>query len=168
MADGYFRAWDWIIFGIMIASSIGIGIFYAFRSNLGQKMTTAEYLMGGRNMRLVPVSISIMVSYNSAVLVLGLPAEMYTAGTLFCLTIFALLIAVVLATVLFVPLLYPLRLTSIYEVSGSFYCFVFIFIQLFTILNARRRLLLYAAMISFLILFVIYRYICVELNCLCF
>lgn len=118
MSTDYFGVWDWVIFGAMLAVSLGIGIFYAFRGARSlEKVTTADYLMGGRKLGMIPVSISILVSYLSAILILGNPAEMYTAGTLYFLNLFGVIIAIVLATVLFVPLLYPLKLTSSFEVN---------------------------------------------------
>ena len=68
-------------------------------------------------MQVFPVAISILVSFASAIMILGTPAEMYTAGTLYFLYMFGLLIALVLSAQMFVPLLYPLKLTSSFEVS---------------------------------------------------
>lgn len=73
--------------------------------------------MGNRDLKIVPVAVSILVSFLSAILILGAPAEMYTKGTQYYLYVFGQMSAVVLATVLFVPLFYPLKLTSMYEVS---------------------------------------------------
>ncbi|KAL4216748.1 Sodium-coupled monocarboxylate transporter 1 [Mactra antiquata] len=51
----------------------------------------------------------------SATTILGAPAEMYTAGTLYFLYTIGLIFACVLTARLLVPLFYPLRLTSSYE-----------------------------------------------------
>ena len=67
-------------------------------------------------MSTIPVAMSICVSFISAILILGAPAEMYMYGTQYWLTWIGLTIASVLAALLFVPLLYPLKLTSSYEV----------------------------------------------------
>ena len=115
-----FETLDWILFAGMLTISAGIGIFYAIKDHLSKKSgDTAEFLMGGRNMKLLPVSISILVSFMSAILILGTPAEMYTAGTLYVLNEIGIVIAIILASVLFVPLLYPLKLTSSFEVRPS-------------------------------------------------
>ena len=47
---------------------------------------------------------------------IGAPAEMYTKGTQYYLYMFGQMWAVVMATVLFVPLFYPLKMTSMYQV----------------------------------------------------
>lgn len=111
-----FDVWDWLLFGAMLAVSAGIGIFYACIG--GRQKTTAEFLMGGRSLQLIPVAISILVSFMSAILILGTPAEMYTQGTQYFMYMFGIILAIILASQLFVPLLYPLQLTSSFEVSG--------------------------------------------------
>ena len=112
-----FEAIDWVLFAGLLAVSAGIGIFYAIKDYVTKKSgDTSEFLMGGRNMGIVPVAISILVSFISAILIIGTPAEMYTAGTLFMLCIFGIVLSNILAAVLFVPLLYPLQLTSSFEV----------------------------------------------------
>jgi sodium-coupled monocarboxylate transporter 8/12 len=52
----------------------------------------------------------------SAILILGTPAEMYTQGTQYFMYVIGMILAVILAAQLFVPLLYPLNLTSSFEV----------------------------------------------------
>ncbi|OWF48977.1 sodium-coupled monocarboxylate transporter 1 [Mizuhopecten yessoensis] len=110
-----FDAWDWVAFAAMLGISAGIGIFYALRGR--REASTAEFLMGGRNMQLLPIAISILVSFMSAILILGTPAEMYMEGTQYFLYVIGIMLAVVLAALIFVPLLYPLNLTSSFEVS---------------------------------------------------
>ena len=111
-----FVTWDWVLFSAMLLVSAGIGIFYGFTGK--KQKTTGDFLMGGRNMKLFPVAISILVSFASAIMILGTPAEMYTAGTLYFIYMFGLVIAVILSAQMFVPLLYPLKLTSSFEVSN--------------------------------------------------
>ncbi|XP_021348647.1 sodium-dependent multivitamin transporter-like, partial [Mizuhopecten yessoensis] len=71
--------------------------------------------MGNRKMSLIPTALSILVLFQSAILILGAPAEMYTKGTQYYLYTFGQMLAVLLASVVYVPLFYPLRLTSMYE-----------------------------------------------------
>jgi Na+/proline symporter len=119
MASGSFTAVDWVVFGILILFSGAVGIYYACTG--GKQKTTDEFLMADRNMSVLPVAASILVSFQTAVLILGQPAEMYTKGTQFFLSLFGQLGAVFLATTLFVPLFYPLKLTSFFEVIICIY-----------------------------------------------
>ena len=114
LSENSFTVFDWVCFGILILFSGVVGIYYACTG--GKQKTTDEFLMADRKMPVLPVAVSILVSFQSAVLILGQPAEMYTKGTQFFLSLFGQLGAVFLATTLFVPLFYPLKLTSFFEV----------------------------------------------------
>ncbi|XP_046548474.1 sodium-coupled monocarboxylate transporter 1-like [Haliotis rubra] len=93
-----FGAGDYVVFALVLLVSAGIGIFHAF---FGHKQnTTGEFLMGGRQMKTVPLAISILVSFMSAILILGTPAEMYREGTQYYLDTFGLTIAIVVSAVL--------------------------------------------------------------------
>ena len=69
-----------------------------------------------RQMSVIPVSLSMTLSFISAILILGMPAEMYAFGTQFWMDNIGMILGAVMAAILFVPLLYPLRLYSCYEV----------------------------------------------------
>ncbi|BFZ26141.1 hypothetical protein BsWGS_29180 [Bradybaena similaris] len=108
-----FGVWDYVVFVAMLAISSAIGIFFALRGR--RKMTQGEYLMGNRNMPIIPVAISILVSFMSAILILGTPAEMYTQGTEFYMALVGMLLGIIVSAILYVPLLFPLKLTSVFE-----------------------------------------------------
>ncbi|KAK3802983.1 hypothetical protein RRG08_051738 [Elysia crispata] len=108
-----FTVWDYIVFIGMLVTSMAIGIYFALKGD--RQRTQGEYLMGGRSMSVLPVGISILVSFQSAILMLGTPAEMYTQGTEFFLNVFGQIVGFLLGGLLFVPLLYPLGFTSTYE-----------------------------------------------------
>ncbi|XP_005110332.1 sodium/iodide cotransporter-like [Aplysia californica] len=42
--------------------------------------SAGNYLVGGRKMTFLPVAISLMVSFESSIMMLGLPAEIYCYG----------------------------------------------------------------------------------------
>jgi len=105
---------DYVVFAAFLMFSLGIGAYYGLIA--GRKTKTAkDFLMGGKDMQVFPVAMAIMSSFLSAILILGTPAEVYTRGTMYWMYTFGMIGAVILATLLFVPLLYPLRLTSSYE-----------------------------------------------------
>ena len=104
---------DFIIFGIAIAISIGIGLYYAFSG--GRQKTTSEYLVGNRKMSILPVALSLMVSFESSIMMLGFPAEVYVYGIMFWLSNAGYMIALLIGTRLVVPLVHPLRIKSVFE-----------------------------------------------------
>ena len=53
---------DYIVLVAVLLISLGIGIFYSCRQK-----TSEEYLHGGRQMSVIPVSISLVVSFISAI-----------------------------------------------------------------------------------------------------
>ena len=53
---------DYVIFLGVLVGSLAIGIYYSF-----SQRSSTEYLQGGRRMALVPVSISMMVSFVYAI-----------------------------------------------------------------------------------------------------
>ena len=106
---------DYVIFATVVLISLAIGLYHAFTGD--KQRTTGEYLMGNRNLKTIPVAMSILVSYVSSILVLGVPAEMYTRGTQLVLRTVGYCFACVISSLLFVPLFYRLNVTSSFEVS---------------------------------------------------
>ncbi|XP_071164736.1 sodium-dependent multivitamin transporter-like [Mytilus edulis] len=108
-----FSVADYVIFSLTIAISIGIGIYHAFTG--GKQRTASEYLVGNRKMSILPVTLSLIVSFESSIMMLAYPAEVYTYGIMFLLTSLGFMFATLLATRIVVPLIHPLKITSVYE-----------------------------------------------------
>ncbi|XP_063958267.1 sodium-coupled monocarboxylate transporter 1-like [Lytechinus pictus] len=106
-------AWDYVLFAIMLVVSAAIGIYSACSG--GRQRTADEYLLGNREMSIIPVALSMMVSYISAISVLGLPSEIYMFNTMFIWNTVGYAIGALVATQMFVPMFFELKLTSIYE-----------------------------------------------------
>ena len=104
---------DYLVFSAVLAISLGIGLYHAFTG--GKQKTTQEFLMANRQLRTVPVALSILVSFVSAILVLGTPAEMYTRGTLLTTRVIGYCLTCVISSLLFVPLFFPLKIRSTFE-----------------------------------------------------
>ena len=49
---------DYIVFVLMLVVFAGMGVYFGFASK--SKNTTEEYLMGGRNMSIIPIAISLV------------------------------------------------------------------------------------------------------------
>jgi len=113
MATNGFHEVDYSIFTAVLATSIAIGLYHAFSG--GKQRTTNEYLMANRQMKTLPVALSILVSFVSGILVLGTPAEMYTRGTQLMMRIIGYCIACFLSSRFLVPLFFTIRVTSSFE-----------------------------------------------------
>lgn len=70
---GSFVAADYAVFAFMLVVSAAVGVYYAWVDR-GQR-SSGDFLMGGRKLTAVPVSLSLTASFMSAITVLSNPAE---------------------------------------------------------------------------------------------
>ena len=68
-------------------------------------------------MSLLPVTASILMSFVSALLVLGNTAEMYLHGGQFFLQVIGVSLAYLVTAYIVVPIIYPLKITSLFQVN---------------------------------------------------
>ncbi|XP_067669722.1 sodium-coupled monocarboxylate transporter 1-like [Haliotis asinina] len=108
-----FHIADYAMFGATLLISLGIGIFQAFRDRKKQSMS--EYLVAGRKMTIIPVAVSLLVSFESSILMLGMPAEAYVYGIQYLIGTLGFSLAILLAVYMVVPVIHPLNLTSAFE-----------------------------------------------------
>lgn len=106
---------DYIFFGITLIISLLIGLYYAIKDR--KNNSTDQFLLGDRNMGVVPVAISMLSSFISAVTVLGVPAEIYMYNTMYWWIVVGFIIAAFGAAHIFIPVFYNLSLTSSFEVG---------------------------------------------------
>ena len=106
---------DYLILASFLVISLGIGLYHALTG--GRQKTTSEFIMANRSLKILPTSISLLVSYQSAIMILGLAAEMYWFGAqLLLLSTCSFMLTTLITVVIFVPWMFPLKLTSVYEV----------------------------------------------------
>lgn len=109
-------AWlDYTILAGFLGISVGIGVYHAVTG--GRQRTTAEFILGNRQLSVVPTALSLFVSFQSAIMILGMTAEMYAYGTqMMLMGPVAVLVGVVTAERVFVPWMYRMKLVSVNEV----------------------------------------------------
>ncbi|XP_046554449.1 LOW QUALITY PROTEIN: sodium-coupled monocarboxylate transporter 2-like [Haliotis rubra] len=108
-----FSVVDYVLFGLTLFISASIGLVYAIIDR--KKLSSKEYLLGGRQMSVIPVALSLLVTFLSAITLLGTPAEMYRYTTMFWYLCLSFVFAIVLSVVLFVPFFYKLGITSVFQ-----------------------------------------------------
>ena len=108
---------DYVVFVGALVFALGIGVYYALTGD--RQRTTGQYLLGNRKMSLLPVTISMMVTYISTLTLMGYPTEVFAYGVQYCLGSFSGAVGIVLASYVFLPVFYPLKLTSVNEVRFS-------------------------------------------------
>lgn len=114
----YFTALDFVLFALLLVASLAIGLYYALSG--GRQKTTQEFLLADRSMRCLPLSLSLMASFQSAVAIVGTPAEIYTNGTQYWFIGCAYILGLLIPAHIFIPVFYRLHLTSAYQVDLGF------------------------------------------------
>jgi len=110
----HFTAADYVIFALLLAASIGIGLYHALSG--GRQRTTQEFLLADRSMSCLPISLSLLASFQSAVAIIGVPAEVYAHGTQYWFIGCAYFLGLLIPAHVFIPVLYRLHLSSAYQV----------------------------------------------------
>jgi len=107
---------DYLVLAVFLAISLGIGVYHSLTG--GRQRTTEEFIMANRRLGIIPTTLSLFVSFKSAINMLGYTAEMYMYGIQKMIwTPVGMAMATVLAERLIVPWLFPLQLVSVNDVS---------------------------------------------------
>lgn len=112
---------DYAVFVMTVVISMCIGVYYAFSGR--RQMTTSEFIMGNPKMKVLPVAMSLLVTFESSTTLLGMPAEMYVYGVMFWMRQLGFAFLAVFIVKWFLPILHPLGMTSIYEVGVTQFLF---------------------------------------------
>ncbi|KAL2308100.1 hypothetical protein Nmel_001099, partial [Mimus melanotis] len=108
-----FTAIDYSIFALLLVLSSAIGLFYALTGN--RQRTVQEFLLADRDMGCLPVALSLLASFQSAVAILGVPAEIFRFGTEYWFLGCSYFLGLLIPAHIFIPVFYRLRITSTYE-----------------------------------------------------
>ena len=106
-----FGAANYVVLVGMLLVSAGIGVYYWWRGQNSQ----AEFLLAGRSMSTLPMAFSLIASFMSAITLLGVPAEVYTAGTQFTISILSYPAVMTTVAVCYLPVYDALDLTTSYQ-----------------------------------------------------
>jgi Na+/proline symporter len=107
---------DYVILVLFMVISLGIGVYHSLTG--GRQRTVQEFIMGNRKLGVLPTAMSLFVSFKSAIMVLGVTAEMYLFGAQYSIWAPAsIVLGTILVERLVVPWIYPLKLVSINDVS---------------------------------------------------
>ncbi|KAK2185121.1 hypothetical protein NP493_246g03040 [Ridgeia piscesae] len=104
---------DYVVFSLTVAVSTAIGLYHGFtrRKNAGIDV----YLMAGRRMPVLPVSLSHYVSWVSAISFLSDPVEVYYHGLIYWVIGVGYALAMPVTGAVFVPRYHRMKLTSIFK-----------------------------------------------------
>ncbi|XP_065306436.2 sodium/iodide cotransporter-like [Dermacentor albipictus] len=108
------HASDYIIFVSLTALSLGTGLYVSLRKR-GAPKSRDEAFLGNRSIRVLPLALSMLASSITAAGIIAFVAHYYRHGfhTLWAIPIFVPVGLIV--TYLYLPVLYELKVTSIFE-----------------------------------------------------
>ncbi|XP_075145580.1 kin of rumpel isoform X2 [Haematobia irritans] len=117
---------DYCVFVLMLIICALIGFYFGFieKKQKNQKRSGHEerrgsealdYLVGGRKMKVFPVSLSLVASFVSGISLLGTSTEIYVYGTQYAFILVTLALSGVISWYVFLPVFCNLQLTSTYE-----------------------------------------------------
>ena len=109
---------DYLIFSLSLAISLAIGIFFAVTGD--RQRTTHEFLLAGREAGVIPVAMSSLASFISAVYIVSIPAEVMYNGTMFSMQFMGYFLFVVVGTHTFLPFFHKRGQISAYQVRDVF------------------------------------------------
>ncbi|ELV13740.1 sodium-dependent multivitamin transporter isoform X2 [Tupaia chinensis] len=104
---------DYVVFILLLVLSLAIGLYHACRG-WGQH-TIGQLLMADRKMGCLPVALSLLATFQSAVAILGVPSEIYRFGTQYWFLGCSYFLGLLIPAHVFIPVFYRLHLTSAYE-----------------------------------------------------
>ncbi|KAL8588987.1 hypothetical protein ACOMHN_065769 [Nucella lapillus] len=104
---------DYVLFSLVFGICGLIGVYYAFKDR--NQNSTANFMLAGKSMWVMPVALSLSVTFLSALSLLGNPVEVYSFNTMFCWLVVSIFLAVAAAAHIFVPFFYRLKITTVFE-----------------------------------------------------
>ena len=106
---------DYLVLTLVLIASCSVGVYYGF---FKRSTTTEDYLMADRSMPVIPVAVSLYVSWVSAISFLGDPVEVYMKGSIQMAILIGYVLGLLVGALFFAPRFHRLRLTSVFEVSN--------------------------------------------------
>lgn len=104
---------DYAMFVAVLVVSASIGLCYAWRDR--RKTTLEDYLLAGRSMNPITISLSLLASFMSAITLLGTPSEMYNFTTAYFWIGLGYFLVIAAAAHIYIPVFYNLQVTSAFE-----------------------------------------------------
>ncbi|XP_060082424.1 sodium-dependent multivitamin transporter-like [Ylistrum balloti] len=104
---------DFVVFALVMLASILIGTYYAVSG--GKNKTSLEFHLGNRQMKFLPILISLMVSNQSSIMMLGYPVETYLFGGVIWLPVLGYIFVFLACVRVVIPLFHPMKITSVNE-----------------------------------------------------
>lgn len=107
---------EYAVFGILMVGNLGLGLYFAFFKRIAN-LTTEELFLGSRTLKVLPLAISSFASLASSTGIVGFIGHFYAYGFHFSWGAVTCLIVLPVSVFVIIPVLFKLKVTSIFEVS---------------------------------------------------
>ncbi|KAG5681247.1 hypothetical protein PVAND_010698 [Polypedilum vanderplanki] len=119
----HFGVVDYLVFGILLLSCTIVGLYFGYTDYQKKKRVknqrrgseAMDYLVGGRNMKVFPVAMSLVASCISGIALLGTSTEIYLYGAQYAYILIGYTIAALIVNYTIIPIFHELQITSAYE-----------------------------------------------------
>ncbi|XP_049273319.1 sodium-dependent multivitamin transporter-like [Rhipicephalus sanguineus] len=112
------NAIEYVLFGVLVVGNFCLGLYFSFRQHgrhVGPTSAVLEVFLGSRTLMMLPLAASTVASILSSTGLVAIPAHYYAYGWHLMWACIAPLFLFPLATQVFVPVIYRLEVTSIFE-----------------------------------------------------
>ncbi|KAG5668439.1 hypothetical protein PVAND_016379 [Polypedilum vanderplanki] len=114
---------DYAVFILMLVFSSLVGLYFGYQDHKMKKQNkrngieddATNYLVGGRNMQVLPVSLSMIASFVSGVTILGTCTEVYLYGSQYSLFLIAIFFGTIISHFTIIPVIHHCKINSFYE-----------------------------------------------------
>lgn len=109
-----FGVWDYTLFGLVMALSVLIGLYYGFFAKRKQD-NTEQYMLGGKKMNVFAVSASLIASHVSGITLLGVPSDIYVYGSQYWMIVIPVITVAVSLLYIYLPVYHDMQVSSSFQ-----------------------------------------------------
>lgn len=113
------NAIEYTLFGVLVLGNFSLGLYFSFRHQYGRQddynSAVQEMFLGSRTLTMLPLAASTVASVLSSIGLVAVPSHYYAYGWHLLWGCITPLFALPLATHVFVPVIYGLDVTSIFQ-----------------------------------------------------
>jgi len=110
---------DWFVFAFCLGFPMAVGVYFMMQAkraaakNPGSAME--EYMMASKSAEVLPLALSIVTSFMSAITVLGVPGDVPASNTAYVWFLLTFTSVCALTALVYVPVFYNMEIKSTYE-----------------------------------------------------
>uniref|UniRef100_A0A6B0UU13 Putative sodium-dependent multivitamin transporter n=1 Tax=Ixodes ricinus TaxID=34613 RepID=A0A6B0UU13_IXORI len=109
---------EYAVFTVVMLANLGLGLYFALFKRL-RDQSTGELFLGNRTLKTIPLALSVFASTISSVSVVAITGHFYAYGFHFAWGAVAAFLVLPVSFLVIIPVLYRLKVTSIFELWHS-------------------------------------------------